>query len=159
SLLPDYPWDRSPPYRRRVDQFDKPESDREVFIQAVVDLRRGLDLLFSRGDVDRKRVAYVGHSFGAQWGAIFTAVDGRTHTAVLMAGVPEAADLFLRSKNPDLVEMRQAEPPERIKKYVDITGELDAIRFIPKTGHMPILMQFGRYEQFFEASAAEHYAA
>jgi len=34
----------------------------KLYAQAVVDLRRGLDLLMSRKDVDTGRIAYVGHS-------------------------------------------------------------------------------------------------
>jgi dienelactone hydrolase len=160
SLLPDYPWDRSPPYRKTVQrQFDKPSSDREAYIQAVVDLRRGLDLLQGRADVDRKRIAYVGHSFGAQWGAILVAVDGRMHAAVLMAGVPETADLFQRSQNPDLVELRQKVPAEQMNTYVQVLSEIDAIRFVSKGAHVPLLLQFGTYEQYFDRGAAEHYAS
>jgi hypothetical protein len=48
SLIPDYPWDRPEPWRKTVFHFDKPEQDRDVYIQAVVDLRRGIDLLLTR---------------------------------------------------------------------------------------------------------------
>src|SRR5436309_11077605 len=34
-------------------------------VQAVVDMRRGVDLLRGRKDVDPKRIAYVGHSYNA----------------------------------------------------------------------------------------------
>src|SRR5713101_4917100 len=34
-------------------------------IQAIVDTRRGVDLLLARRDVDPKRVAFVGHSYNA----------------------------------------------------------------------------------------------
>jgi len=70
SLLVDYPWVRPAPWRRGVPNFDKPELDHEIYIQTVVDIRRGIDLLLARKDVDPKRLAYVGHSYGAQWGAI-----------------------------------------------------------------------------------------
>ena len=75
SLLPDYPWDRGEPYRRTTEHFDKPELDRDTFAQAVVDMRRGIDLLLARKDVDPRRLAYVGHSYGAQWGAVLSGVD------------------------------------------------------------------------------------
>lgn len=75
SRIPDYPWDRPQPWRKTPDHFDKPELDREAEIQGVVELRRGIDLLLARPDVDPKRLAYVGHSYGAQWGSILSAVD------------------------------------------------------------------------------------
>jgi cephalosporin-C deacetylase-like acetyl esterase len=158
SLLPDYPWDRAPPYRKSLGHFDKPELDHEATVQTIVDLRRGLDLLVSRSDVDRKRIAYVGHSFGAQWGAILPVVDPRMRTTVLMAGVPETADLYVRSSNPELVEMREKMPKGQLQNYAQVMSDLDAIRFAPRIEHMPVLMQFGRYEQYFDRAPAEHYA-
>lgn len=62
SLLPDYPWDRAQPWYRSLDHYDKPELDRDTVIQAVIDLRRGIDLLLTRSDVDPHRLAYIGHS-------------------------------------------------------------------------------------------------
>ena len=40
-----------------------------LIAQQVIDLRRGVDLLLSRSDVDPKRIAYVGHSWDAGTGA------------------------------------------------------------------------------------------
>lgn len=57
----------------------------------MVDLRRGVDLLRARADVDPNRIAYVGHSAGAHWDAILSGVDRRLKTVVLMAGVPTEA--------------------------------------------------------------------
>ena len=49
--------------------------------QQVIDLRRALDLLLAREDVDRKRIAYVGHSFDADVGAILAAsTSGSRHS-------------------------------------------------------------------------------
>src|ERR1700689_5126571 len=45
--------------------------------QQVVDLRRGLDLLLSRPNVDATRIAYVGHSWDTGTGAILDAADKR----------------------------------------------------------------------------------
>src|SRR5918911_804526 len=77
SLLVDYPWVRPAPWRKKLKQADDPEWDHAAFVQAVVDLRRGIDLVAARPDVDSNRLAYVGHSWGAQWGAILSAVEPR----------------------------------------------------------------------------------
>jgi hypothetical protein len=110
SLIPDYPWDRPQPWHKTPDHFDKPELDREIEIQAVVDLRRAIDLLLARPDVDPKRLAYIGHSYGAQWGSILSAVDKRMKTSILMAGVAEMADILLRSDDPGMVDFRKSQP-------------------------------------------------
>jgi len=159
SLLPDYPWDRAEPYRRTTNHFDKPEVDRDAFAQAVIDLRRGIDLLLARKDVDPKRLAYVGHSYGAQWGAILTAVDRRMKTSVLMAGVGEIGDLLLKNPEPDFVELRKALPPAVLEAYVRVLGDVDGIRFVRKAAPIPVLMQFGKFEQYFDRESADRYAA
>ncbi len=160
SLLVDYPWVRPAPWRRTTARgFAEPEVDRDVFIQAVVDLRRGLDLLASRGDVDPARLAYVGHSYGAQWGAILAALDRRLKTAVLVAGVGALADIFLDSKDPDIAGLREATPRAELARYLEVHSVLDAIRYVPHAAPTPLLFQFARHERYLDLSAMERYAA
>ena len=54
--------------------------------EQVVDLRRGLDLLLSRPDIDAARMAYVGHSYDSVTGAILDAMDKRFAAFVFMGG-------------------------------------------------------------------------
>jgi dienelactone hydrolase len=157
SLIPDYPWDRPEPWHKSVDHFDKPELDRTAYIQAVVDLRRGIDLLLARSDVDPKRLAYVGHSYGAQWGSILSAVDKRLKGAVLMAGVAETADLLLRSDDPNLTEFRKSQPPGQLEKYVQATSDLDAVRFVGHAAPVALLLQFANFERYFDKTSEQHY--
>jgi pimeloyl-ACP methyl ester carboxylesterase len=157
SLIPDYPWDRPEPWRKSVDHFAKPALDREAYIQAVVDLRRGIDLLLARNDVDPKRVAYIGHSYGAQWGSILSAVDQRMKASVLMAGVAETADIFLRNDDPGLAEFRKSQPAGQLEKYVQGTADLDAIHFVGHAMPVVLLLQFANYERYFDKTSMQHY--
>lgn len=157
SLIRDYPWDRPQPWRKTPDHFDKPELDREIEIQAVVDLRRGIDFLLARPDVDPKRLAYVGHSYGAQWGSILSAVDKRMKTSVLMAGVAEIADILLRGNDPGLVDLRKNQPSGQLEKYAKITSAIDAIHFVGHAAPIPLLLQFANYEQYFDKTSMQHY--
>lgn len=50
SVLVDYPWVRPSPWRRALKQEGDPEGDHALFVQAVIDIRRGLDLLAARSD-------------------------------------------------------------------------------------------------------------
>src|SRR6266496_1156804 len=159
SLIPDYPWDRPEPWHKTVDHFDKPELDREAYIQTVIDLRRGIDLLLARKDVDPKRLAYIGHSYGAQWGSILSAVDKRMKTSVLMAGVAESADIFLRGNDPGIVDFRNSRPPGQLERYVQVIGDIDAIHFVGHAAPIPLLLQFANFEQYFDKVSMEHYAA
>ena len=158
SLLPDYPWDRPQPWHKTPNHYDKPELDREIEIQAVLELRRGIDLLLARPDVDPKRLAYVGHSYGAQWGSILSAVDKRMKTSVLMAGVAEIGDIFLRGNDPGIIELRKSRPPGQFERYEQIAGEIDALHFVGHAAPIPLLFQFANFEQLFDKTSMEHYA-
>src|SRR6266496_6596854 len=52
----------------------EPLNDQQVTdaVQAVVDMRRAVDLLAKRRDVDPKRIAFVGHSYNAMVGAFLS---------------------------------------------------------------------------------------
>lgn len=157
SLLVDDLQVRPAPYRRTAPGTE-PEAVRDNFIQSVVDLRRGIDLLRARSDVDPNRIAYVGHSSGAHWGAILSAVDRRLKTVVLMAGVPTEATIFMESDDPDFVGFRQNTPKEQLDNYFRIVGPLDAINYVPKAAPTPLLFQFARFERYFNESAMRRYA-
>jgi len=158
SLIPDYPWDHPQPWHKSLDHFDKPEVDRDIMIQAVVDLRRGADLLLARPDVDPKRLAYVGHSYGAQWGSILSAVDKRMKTSVLMAGVAECNDIMLGSDDPGMVNFRKNQTAGRLEKYCQVTSDIDAAHFVGHAASKPPLMQFANYEQYFDKASMKRYS-
>jgi dienelactone hydrolase len=158
-LLPDYPWTRPAPWRRNLAGFGDPEKDLETQVQAVVDLRRGLDLLESLPDVDRSRLCYVGHSYGAQWGAILAAVDRRAEAYVLVGGLGATRDAYLDNNEPDMVALRRQAPSGQLEKYVEAVGVLDAIRYVPSAAPAPLLFQFARYERYFDAASMNRYWA
>jgi dienelactone hydrolase len=61
-------------------------SDRWLTIRRVIALRRAIDLLLARGDVDPARIGYAGISDGAELGGILAGVDHRVAAADLMSG-------------------------------------------------------------------------
>lgn len=102
-----------------------------------MDLRRGIDLLLARPDVDPNRLAYVGHSYGAQWGSVLSAVNKRMKTSVLMAGVAECSDIMLLSNDPGMVDFRESQPAGQLEKYCQITDDIDAIHFVGHAAPVP----------------------
>jgi dienelactone hydrolase len=156
-LLVDYPWVRPAQWRKELKEVEDPENDHRLFVQAVVDLRRGIDLLAARTDVDPKRLAYVGHSFGAQWGAILSAVDDRLKGVVLMAGIPDAAAIWRDGDDPAVVEYRAKTPKDRLESYLKSSERTAPVRYVPYS-NAPLLFQFARYERYFDKAAMERYA-
>jgi cephalosporin-C deacetylase-like acetyl esterase len=157
SLLIDYPWVRPAPWRRN-EPGSKPEAVRDNYAAAVIDLRRGIDLLQTRAEVDSSRIAYVGHSTGAQWGAILSAIDERIKAVVLMGGIPTEATILLESDDPEYVDFRKNTPREQVDKYFKTVGVMDAINYVPYAAPTPLLFQFARYERYFNEAAMLRYA-
>jgi len=158
SLLVDWPWVRPPPDRRATSPIEGPEIDREVYAQAVVDLRRAVDVLVARPDVDAGRIAYVGHSFGAQFGAALAAVDRRVSAAALLAGIPDIGAIFIEGDDPDIVEFLERWTPEQVERYMRVTAPLDAINFVGRVAPTPLLLQFAEFERSFGVGAMQRYA-
>jgi dienelactone hydrolase len=156
SLLPDYPWSRIGDSRKAVDDIEHPENDRDAYIQAVIDLRRGIDLLQNLSIVDAKRIGYVGHSYGAQWGAILSATDKRLKTCVLIGGVAAGEDIW-NSPDPDLTAYKSKIPAETLRKYIEVNSVLDAIRYVPHAAPTPLFLQFGRFERYFDEASMKRY--
>ena len=158
SIIIDYPWTRPTQWRRPVfTPQTTSEHDRDTYIQAVIDLRRAFDLLLGRRDVDPHRIAYIGHSYGAQWGAILTAVDRRMQATVLMAGVPSTASIYRDSKDPAMVEFREQVGSAALEAHLKIIGILDALNYVKYSSPIPVLFQFARYERNFDQQAMESY--
>jgi dienelactone hydrolase len=158
SVMIDYPWVRPAPWRVAQGRgMGEPEKDRDSWTLVVVDLRRAFDVLLARPGVDKTRVGYVGHSYGAQWGAILTAVDRRMKATVLVAGVPTSESLLVGSDDPDVVALLQATPKPDQDRYFEINRPFDAIRFVPHATPIPLFFQFARHERALTEAAMKSY--
>ena len=157
-VLVNYPWTRPAESRRRF-HFDDGKADLDVARQAVIDLRRAIDLLRAREDVDPDRIAYIGHSYGAQWGAILSAVDKRLKTCILVGGVASSADLWERNQEPESVELRKQWPADKRAAYLAVYSQLDAVRYVPHAAPVSLYFQFARFERYFDEQSMRAYFA
>src|SRR5690349_14690241 len=80
SLLVDAMWSEPEWFGKRI-----PEKDYENSIRQVIELRRALDLLLSQANVDKTRIGFVGHDYGAMYGMLMAGVDQRVSTFVFIA--------------------------------------------------------------------------
>lgn len=154
SLLIDGPQERPVGWRHSFNALSDSDNDHDIHIQAVIDIRRGIDMLAQRSDVDAGRIAYVGHGYGANWGAILSSIETRLRAYVLVAGFPSLADL-MESDDSDMANLRFSLGPERFARYRASISAVDPIRFTPFWGGAPILFQFGRFDQFVPRAEAE----
>lgn len=90
SLLVSTFWSDPARYRARRWQDDYRNT-----LEQAKDLRRALDVLLSRPGVDAARVAYVGHDYGAMFGALLAGADPRPKAYALVAGAARFPDWYL----------------------------------------------------------------
>ena len=154
SLLIDAPYVR-PGFK--ADPNPLGSQDSEVTQQQVIDLRRGLDLLLARSDVDAKRVAFVGHSFDAECGAILDAVDKRPAAFVSMGDPVSVREIVLSSDRPDIVQLRRSVPMDRLKAYLAANSWTDPATFAAHLGPAPAFFQYATHDEFVPVDAAKHY--
>jgi len=83
SLLVDGMWAAKDWYPNRV-----PEEDYDHSIRQTIALRRAMDLLASRPEVDKTRLAFVGHDYGGMYGMLMAGLDQRAKTYVYVAVAP-----------------------------------------------------------------------
>ncbi len=100
---------------------------REHVVMWTKDVRRTLDYLSTRPDVDSARFGYFGSSWGGYMGAIVPAVEPRLRASVL-----NVAGLTM----------------ERAR------DEVDAVNFLPRV-RIPTLMLNGKYDFFFPLTTSQ----
>ncbi len=91
--------------RLRPEGYTDPEPTkveyREKIVNWITDLRRGLDYLETRNDVDANRIALFGPSSGARIGLILAAVEGRYRSVFFMgAGIRKSYLPWIAAANP-----------------------------------------------------------
>ncbi|MEY2512483.1 MAG: hypothetical protein QOE26_3246 [Verrucomicrobiota bacterium] len=171
SLLTDAPMVR-PGYLPEKDQLKGEIQNAEVSRQQVIDFRRGVDLLITRGDVDPARLAYVGHSYNAHTGGILAGVEKRIGSFVLMAGVFADEEYVFESKTPAVEEFRKRIGEEALRDFFRQYAFDDPVYFIGHSAPASVLLQFGRedapipepiarssFERFSEPKKMEFYKA
>jgi dienelactone hydrolase len=132
SLLPDPPYSRPPV--EDVVSFEP--TDRDGIVQEVTEMRRGIDLLVSREDVDPSRLGYVGFSWGGSLGAIFVAVERRVSSFVLMSAVPRlSADMRRLGREQGADDLAASEEAMR---------PIDALNYVPHAAPNALFFQFGK---------------
>jgi dienelactone hydrolase len=109
------------------------DSDYDDAIQQVVELRRALDVLLAQPQIDPDHIVYVGHDFGAMYGALMAGVDHRASAYVMIAGASDFNHWMLFGVPDD---------QPGLDDYMAHMEELAPTRFIAHA-NAPVLFQFG----------------
>ena len=99
---------------------------RDIISQTVFDLRRAVDFIYSRDELDNERIGYFGISLGGIIGTIFCSVDKRVKVPVIV----------LAGGNLNLM-FRMHAFSEETKDFLSI---IDPINFVGMISPRPLLM-------------------
>ena len=116
------------PFARRAgDPVTFTPQDSAEQVQLIVDLRRAFDLLIGRPDVDARRLAFVGRSFGAAIGGLLAAVEHRPRTYGLIVG---DGGLVAHYSAPGRRAALDTLSPERRERWLAAMGSIEPIHYM-----------------------------
>jgi dienelactone hydrolase len=126
----------------------------EVEVQQDVNLRRSADLLLARNDVDRGRLAYVGHSCDASAGGFLSGIDKRFKAFVIMAG-DLSFEIDKRTKS--FQEYRQKVGPEKFDAFAAKYSWMDGGKYVSHAAPAAMFLQYANDEPFLNGEMAKQY--
>jgi poly(3-hydroxybutyrate) depolymerase len=119
----------------------------QIQARDVVAVRRAVDLLAARKDVDPSRIGFVGWSSGSHTGGILAGVEPRLRAIVLMSGGVAPVSVYAALARPD---QRAA-----IRRYL---GSIDPLRYLPRAHHGGLFLEDGRQDAIVPRKALETFA-
>ncbi len=126
-------------------------------IQTVIDLRRAIDYLETKREIDIERLGYVGGSMGGILGAIFIGVEPRIKAAALIVAGGNMSLMIRESQHhtmPAIREYLQKEgiSYEELQKMLD---PIDPINFIGYFSPRPVVFHLGKLDRIVPAEAGK----
>lgn len=116
------------------------EADRLEQIQLMVDLRRGVDLLVARKDVDPERIAYIGYSYGAAMGGLLAGIEPRIKAFGLMVGDGGIVSHFTAADGTPLTELSRLSIEQR-ETWLELMEPIEPIRFVGRAAPARLFFQ------------------
>ena len=123
------------------------QRQRDLAVGDVVAVRRAVDLLRSRPEVDPGRIGFVGWSGGARTGALLSGVEKRIGAFVLMSGGAAPVSVYA------------SQAPAQLRPDVRrVLGPVDPLRLIKQARPGTLLLQDGRQDAVVPRGALEDLA-
>jgi dienelactone hydrolase len=142
SLLIDAPQVRHEWTPEKGGSLEQARQQSDAAAHQVIDLRRAVDLLYLRRDIDRKRIAYVGHSWDAHVGAILAGVETRICCYVLMAsGYADQEEAFASKDSQRIAQIKEV-GEDNVREYFREYAFDDPVYFLGHTDRESIFLQF-----------------
>lgn len=115
-----------------------PYRSRDALIQTVIDLRRGVDYLQTRQEIDPNRIGYIGASMGGIIGSMFAGGDERVKAPVLLVAGGDWKILMERST---LSMWRDAarNNPQQMQEALRVMDVVDPVNWVGRIAPRPVL--------------------
>jgi dienelactone hydrolase len=130
------------------------EQDREEQIQLIIDLRRAVDLLMTRPDVDPERIAYLGVSYGSAMGGLLAGIDHRLKACVLVVG---DGGFVTHQTNPENLTMSLDAFADEYMAWIDAMWPIEPIHYVNHASPTPLLFQNAVRDQYVNVEDALRY--
>ena len=114
-------------------------------IRSVISLRRGVDILTARSEIDPRRIGFVGHSYGAMIGTVAAAVDKRFKAAVFEVGLL-GMSIHIRTSPHPWAESVRTEKGDKLAEFLAAIEPLDAGHYVGRLAPTALLFQSARMD-------------
>jgi eukaryotic-like serine/threonine-protein kinase len=111
----------------------------QLVIQESKEVRRSVDYLETRPDIDKSKLAYLGVSQGSAYGVIFATLEDRFRAAIFLDGG------FFQGKTPPPALDQVNFAPRFKKPLLMVNGQYD-FTFPPDLAQLPLLKMIGTSE-------------
>ena len=123
------------------------KADLDESAAQVIDLRVALHALLAEPQIDPARVAYVGHDFGAMFGALIAGVEPAPQYYVLMAGTATMQEWYL-------LEHKTKDEAA----YTSAIAPLDILASLKTSKAKGYLLQFAAQDHYIPVERAQLFA-
>ena len=153
SVLPQgrFPWTQAP---------NSSATDTLAIADEVLRLRRCLDVLAGRSDVDGSKLAVVGHDYGAMFGLLAMAFDGRPRGGVALAVPPRWGDwnlAFWRIEEDRLDYLRALRPFDPLEHVASIAPRPLLFQSAENDFYLALMSAFEYRRAAGETAEFKHY--
>ncbi|MEQ9103088.1 MAG: dienelactone hydrolase family protein [Rhodothermales bacterium] len=150
------PWAR-PDDEPRRNILTMTRQDADDQIQLIQDLRRAIDLLQARPDVNPDRIAYSGGSYGGAMGGLLAGVEDRIVAYALWVG---DGGLVAHVTGPDDARgpFHRMSETQRTA-WLRAMEPIEPLRWVGRAAPAELLFQNGRFDEFVPVADAEAYQA
>ncbi|MEM3546832.1 MAG: acetylxylan esterase [Candidatus Bathyarchaeia archaeon] len=122
-------------------------------VQTVLDLRRGIDFLEQRPEIQCEKIGYAGGSMGGIIGSLFISVEPRIKAAVIVVGGGNLPLMIKESKHYSTYPIREELKRRGLSydKLNEILAPVDPLNFIHLFAPKPIQFHCGKYDDIVPA--------